>query len=76
MDQCVVDVTAIAALEPVRQGDEVVMIGKQGEAEISAAEAGHRIGTINYDVVSRILARVPRYIVGDPLGDLSDRESA
>jgi alanine racemase len=63
MDQCVVDVTAIAAQQPVRQGDEVVIIGRQGGAEISAAEAGRRIGTINYDVVSRILARVPRYVV-------------
>jgi alanine racemase len=64
MDQCVVDVTAIAAQHRVRQGDEVVIIGRQGMAELSAAEAGRRIGTINYDVVSRILARVPRYMVG------------
>lgn len=63
MDQCVVDVSAIASQQPVLQGDEVVLIGRQGEAEISAAEAGRRIGTINYDVVSRILGRVPRYIV-------------
>ena len=63
MDQCVVDVTEIAAQESVRQGDEVIIIGKQREAEISASEAGRRIGTINYDVVSRILARVPRYLV-------------
>lgn len=63
MDQCVVDVTAIAAQQLVQQGDEVVIIGRQGAAEISAAEAGRRIGTINYDVVSRILARVPRYLV-------------
>jgi alanine racemase len=66
MDQCVVDVTAIAAQQPVQQGDEVVIIGRQGTAEISAAEAGRRIGTINYDVVSRILARVPRYVVENP----------
>jgi alanine racemase len=64
MDQCVVDVTNIAAQRSVKQGDEVVIIGRQGEAEISAAEAGRRIGTINYDVVTRILARVPRYLVG------------
>lgn len=63
MDQCIVDVTAIDAQHAVRQGDEVVIIGKQGSAEISAAEAGQRIGSINYDVVSRILARVPRYVV-------------
>lgn len=63
MDQCVVDVTAICETQRVLQGDEVVIIGRQGDAEISAAEAGRRIGTINYDVVSRILGRVPRYIV-------------
>ena len=63
MDQCVVDVTAIAAQRAVVQGDEVVIIGRQENEEISVAEAGARIGTINYDVVSRILARVPRYIV-------------
>jgi alanine racemase len=67
MDQCVVDVTHIRATHagnrPVQQGDEVVIIGRQGAAELSAAEAGRRIGTINYDVVSRILARVPRYMV-------------
>jgi alanine racemase len=72
MDQCVVDVTHIRATQegnrPVQQGDEVVIIGRQGAAEISAAEAGRRIGTINYDVVSRILARVPRYMV-DGVGE-------
>ncbi len=63
MDQCVIDVTAQAAQGPVAPGDEAVLIGRQGAREISAAEAGRRIGTINYDVVSRILARVPRVLV-------------
>ncbi|HXF63994.1 MAG TPA: alanine racemase [Caldilineaceae bacterium] len=65
MDQCVVDVTAIAAHRPVRQGDEVVLIGRQGARELSAAEVARRLGTINYDVVSRILSRVPRLPVGE-----------
>ena len=66
MDQCLVDVTDIVgAGEPVRQGDEVVLIGRQGDATLSAEEAARRIGTINYDVVSRILARVPRILVGE-----------
>ncbi|MCC6453435.1 MAG: alanine racemase [Caldilineaceae bacterium] len=69
MDQCVVDVTSIAAQQPVRQGDEVVLIGRQGRAELSAAEVARRIGTNNYDVVSRILARVPRYVVEGCVGD-------
>ncbi|GIV74117.1 MULTISPECIES: alanine racemase [Caldilinea] len=64
MDQCVVDVTAIETGHgPVRQGDEAILIGRQGDAEISAAEAGRRVGTNNYDIVSRILARVPRLYV-------------
>lgn len=64
MDQCIVDVTESAeAGEAVRQGDEVVLIGRQGGAAISAEEAARRIGTINYDVASRILGRVPRVVV-------------
>jgi alanine racemase len=75
MDQCVVDVSAIDAERAVRQGDEVVIIGKQGNAEISAAEAGRRIGSINYDVVSRILARVPRYVVNNLIDHVADSDA-
>ncbi len=61
MDQTIVDVTAIeAATGLLRQGEEVVLIGRQGEAQLSAESVSARIGTNNYDVVSRILARVPR----------------
>lgn len=61
MDQCVVDVTAIEAVSgPVRKGDEAILIGRQGDAEITAEEASRRVATNNYDIVSRILARVPR----------------
>jgi alanine racemase len=64
MDQTVVDVTAIVAEHgPVHQGDEVVLIGRQGVATLSAEEIGRRLHTINYDVVSRILGRVPRIYV-------------
>lgn len=63
MDQCVVDVSEIAEHQSVRQGDEAVLIGRQQGAELSAAAVARRIGTINYDVVSRILPRVPRLIV-------------
>jgi alanine racemase len=64
MDQTVVDVTQIEAdTGPLRQGEEVVLIGHQGDAHLSAEIASARIGTNNYDVVSRILARVPRLYV-------------
>ncbi|MFQ5343567.1 MAG: alanine racemase, partial [Anaerolineae bacterium] len=57
MDQTMIDVTHIAG---VRQGDEVVLIGEQGDDRITAEEVAERLGTINYEVVSEILARVPR----------------
>ncbi len=57
MDQCMIDVTHIPQ---ARIGDEVVLIGRQGEALLSAERVAQRLGTINYEVVSEILARVPR----------------
>ena len=63
MDQSIVDVSAAHALTPVHQGDEAVLIGRQGHAAITAADAAARLHTINYDVVSRILGRVPRLLV-------------
>jgi len=57
MDQTMIDVTRI---EGVRQGDEVVLIGEQGGDRITVGDVAERLGTINYEVVSEILARVPR----------------
>jgi alanine racemase len=59
MDQTMIDVTEIPE---VRQGDEVVLIGAQGEERITAEDVAERLGTINYEVVSEILARVPRVV--------------
>jgi alanine racemase len=41
-------------------GDEVVILGSQDEARISAEDIAARWGTINYEVTSGIAARVPR----------------
>jgi alanine racemase len=57
MDQCIIDVSNIPQ---VRVGDEVVLIGRQREANLTAEQVAQRLGTINYEVVSEILARVPR----------------
>jgi alanine racemase len=57
MDQCMVDVTQIAE---VRSGDEVVLIGQQGEEALTAEDVAVRLRTINYEVVAELLARVPR----------------
>lgn len=57
MDQCVIDVTAIPG---VRQGDEIVLIGRQGDESLTAEDVARRLGTISYEVVAELLARVPR----------------
>jgi len=57
MDQCMVDVTHIP---DVHMGDEVVLIGRQGEAILSAEMVAERLDTSNCEVVAEILARVPR----------------
>jgi alanine racemase len=61
MDQLLVDCGPGAAVEV---GDEVVLIGEQGEREITAEEWAERLGTISYEVLSRIGPRVPRVHVG------------
>ena len=60
MDQLVVDVGDI----PVAVGDEVVLIGRQGDHEIRAEHWAERLGTIGYEIVCGISARVPRRVVG------------
>lgn len=57
MDQFVVDVTGIP---DVQLHDEVVLIGRQGSEEISAEEVARWAETINYEVTSSLLPRVPR----------------
>lgn len=56
MDQIVVD---CADLE-VEPGDEVVLLGEQGEELVDAWELAERAGTIAYEIVSRLGPRVPR----------------
>jgi alanine racemase len=37
-----------------------VLIGSQGDESITVEQVAERLGTINYEVISEILARVPR----------------
>ena len=57
MDQCMVQLDTVP---DVRPGDEVVLIGSQGEERISAEEVAECWGTINYEVTCGITSRVPR----------------
>ena len=57
MDQFMVDVTDI---EGVEVGDEVTLIGKNGELELSAEEFASFADTINYEIICGISRRVTR----------------
>ncbi len=57
MDLTIIDVSGV---NNVQAGDEVVILGKQGDEELSAAEHADIRGTINYEIVSSLLSRVPK----------------
>ena len=57
MDLTMVDVTDIRG---VQQGDEVVLLGNQGEGTISADEMAQWAETISYEILTSISFRVPR----------------
>jgi alanine racemase len=57
MDLTTADVTDIRG---VQQGDEVVLLGRQGNAEISADEMAAWANTISYEILTSISTRVPR----------------
>lgn len=60
MDQALVDVGD----HPVEVGDEVVLLGRQGKAEITADQWAGWLETINWEVVCGFGPRLPRRYVG------------
>ena len=61
MDQILVDCGPDAE---VARGDEVVLLGSQGDERITADDWATRLGTISYEVLCGIGPRVPRVPVG------------
>ena len=59
MDQLMVD----CGDDPVQRGDEVVLLGRQGDESITAEEWAARLGTIGYEVLCGIGPRVPRHVI-------------
>jgi alanine racemase len=57
MDQCMLQLDKIPR---ARVGDEVVLLGQQGDRRISADDLAARWGTINYEVVCGLADRLPR----------------
>lgn len=64
MDMTMIDVTSVRGVEV---GDEVVLLGSQGREEITAEELAAISGTLHYEVLCAIGARVPR-VVRPPRG--------
>jgi alanine racemase len=63
MDQIVVD---CGDDDPVRPGDEVVLLGAQGNEAITADDWAATLGTISYEVVCGVGPRMPRVLVNRP----------
>lgn len=60
MDQLVID---IGHIQGVSEGDEAVIWGKQNNKVITVDSIANQLGTINYEVVSTIMTRVPKIYV-------------
>lgn len=61
MDQFVLDLGD----DPAAEGDEVVLFGPGDEGEPTAEDWARAVGTISYEIVTRIGPRVPRVVVGE-----------
>lgn len=57
MSNIIVDATDVP---DAKQGDEVVLIGKQGDEQVTAGELAGLLDTVNYEIVSRISDSLPR----------------
>jgi alanine racemase len=57
MNMFVVDVSRVPR---VKVEDEVVLLGKQGKNQITAEEIAAKLGTINYEITTRISPLLPR----------------
>jgi alanine racemase len=69
MDQLVVDLGDGPEAAAARAGDDVVVFGTGPDGAPTAQEWAAASGTISYEIVSRIGARVPRRYLGAPDGE-------
>ncbi len=62
MNILMADVTDVPG---VAVGDEVVLIGRQGEAEVTAEDLAQLSGTIAYEILARLSPGIPRIVIPD-----------
>ena len=60
MDQCMIDVTDVPN---VKEGDEVIVMGSDGENTILADDIADATGTINYEIVCAFGQRLPKVYI-------------
>lgn len=60
MNMCMIDVTDIP---DARAEDEVILLGEEGRIAVTAEDLARHLGTINYEVVTRINPLLPRKLV-------------
>ncbi len=70
MDMCMLDVTDIGNVDV---GDEIVLLGRQGDEVIHTDEMAAALGTINYEITCLVGKRVPRVYRKD--GEITAVES-
>ena len=57
MDMTVVDVTGIAGVEA---GTEAILLGRQGDEEITVDQIAQLADTISYEILTGLTPRLPR----------------
>ena len=62
MDVCMVDVTDI---QPVAEGEQVTLFGRQGDTSIHVHEVAAWAGVLPYEIMCAVSKRVPRHLVAD-----------
>ena len=58
MNMTMIDLTG----RPAKTGDQITLLGREGRKEITADEIAEKIGTINYEIISRINPLLPRIL--------------
>lgn len=61
MDQCMIDVTDIDG--DINVGDEVIILGEQGDLKFNADDIADIMGTINYEILCMLKYRIPRVYI-------------
>lgn len=72
MNLSVIDVTGI----PVRRGDEVVIIGRQGQEEITVAEMAKACGVRHHEILIRMGKCLEKVYIEDPTLNIEEAASS